>query len=132
MCKYKNSFVPDADFLRTRNFCKRVLKVTKLAYSYKTQGSMTSQWLQHHDFWRVANRVLSKGKSATLSLFNGLKVFSFDYDKRQLLVNILPKNYNLDYKDLYFSVFYFKTNLKLNNSPLSPKLFKKVIRNLSF
>ena len=55
-------------------------------------------------------------------------MFSFGYDKRELFVNILPRNHDLDYVDVYFTVFYFKTNLKLNNSPLSPKLLKKVIR----
>ena len=46
------------------NRCKRVLEAAKLAYDTKTKESITSQELGSRDFWRIANSVLNKGKSA--------------------------------------------------------------------
>ena len=46
------------------NRCKRVLEAAKLAYANKTKGSITFQKLGSCDFWRIANNVLNKGKSA--------------------------------------------------------------------
>ena len=51
---------------------KRILEAAKLAYATKTKESITSQKLGSRDFWRVANSVLNKGKSAIPPLFNRL------------------------------------------------------------
>ena len=51
-------------FRQASNHCKRVLEVAKFAYANKTKESITSQKLGSHDFWRIANSVLSKSKSA--------------------------------------------------------------------
>ena len=50
------------------------------------QESITSQKLGFRDFWRIANSVLNKGKSALPPLFIGLKVFSSASDKTKLFV----------------------------------------------
>ena len=59
-------------FRQASNHCKRVLEAVKLAYANKTKESITSQKLDSRDFWRIANSVLNKGKSAIPPLFNGL------------------------------------------------------------
>ena len=51
-------------FRPASNCCKRVLEAAKLAYATKTKESITSEKLDSHGFWRIANSVLNKGKSA--------------------------------------------------------------------
>ena len=58
-------------FRQASNRCKRVLEAAKLANANKTKESITSQKLGFRDFWRIANSVLNKGKSAIPPLFNG-------------------------------------------------------------
>ena len=48
------------------------------------QVSITSQKLGSQDFWRNANSVLSKGKSAIPALFNGPEMSSSALDKAKL------------------------------------------------
>ena len=57
-------------FRQASNRCKRVLQAAKLAYTTKTKESITSQKLGSRVFWRIANSVLNKGKSATPPLFS--------------------------------------------------------------
>ena len=71
-------------FKQASNCCKRVLKATKLAYANKTKKSITSQKLGSRDFWRIANSVLNKGKSAIAPLFNGPELLSSASDKAKL------------------------------------------------
>ena len=71
-------------FRQTSNHCKRVLEAAKLAYAAKTKESITSQKLGSRDFWRIANSVLNKGKSAIPPLFNGPEVLSSASDKAKL------------------------------------------------
>ena len=58
-------------FRQASNRCKRVFETAKLAYANKTKESIISQKLRSRDFWRIANCVLNKVKSATPPLFNG-------------------------------------------------------------
>ena len=60
---------------------KRVLEAAKLAYANKTKESITSQKLGSSDFWRIANSVLNKGKSAIPPLFSCPEVLSSASDK---------------------------------------------------
>ena len=78
------------------NRCKRVLQAAKLAYATKTKESITSQKLGSRDFWRIANSVLNKSKSAIPPLFNGPEVLSSASDKAKLFAKNFPKNSNLD------------------------------------
>ena len=71
-------------FRQASNHCKRVLEAAKLAYATKTKESITSQKLGSRDFWRIANSVLNKGKSAIPPLFNRLEVLSSASDKAKL------------------------------------------------
>ena len=60
------------------------------------------------DFWQIANSTLNKGKSGILPLFNS----------------------NLDDSGITLPVFPSRTNLKLHNISITPKMVKKVIMNL--
>ena len=71
-------------FTQASNHHKRVLEATKLAYANKTKGPITSQKLDSQDFWRIANSVLSKDKSATTPLFNGPEMVSSASNKAKL------------------------------------------------
>ena len=112
------------------NHCKRVLKVAKLSYANKTKESITSQKLGCRDFWQIANSVLNKGKSAIPPLFNDPEVLSSASDKVKLFAENFSKNSNLDDSGISLPVFPSRTNLKLHNISVSPKIVKKVIMNL--
>ena len=68
---------------------QKVLEAAKLAYANKTKESITSQTPGSQDFWRIANDVLNKGKSAIPPLFNSLQVLSSASDKAKFF----PKNF---------------------------------------
>ena len=117
-------------FKQASNRCKRVLEAAKLAYATKTKESIASQKLGSQDFWRIANSVLNKGKSAIPPLLNGLEVLSSASDKAQLFAKNFSKNSSLDDSGVSLPVFPSRTNLKLHNISITPKMVKKVIRNL--
>ena len=105
----------DINFRQASNCCKRVLEAAKLAYANKTKESITSQKLGSRDFWRIANSVLNKGKSAIPPLFNGPEVLSSASDKAKLFAENFSKNSNLDDAGVSLPVFLSRTNLKLHN-----------------
>ena len=113
------------------NHCKRVLEASKLAYATKTKESITSQKLGSLDFWRIANSVLTKGKSAIPPLFNGPEMLSSASDKAKLFAKNFSKNSNLDESGISLSVFPSRTNLKLHDISITPKMVKKVIMNFN-
>ena len=118
------------NFRQVSNCCKRVLEAAKLAYANKTKESNTSQKLGFYDFWRIANSALNKGKSAIPPLFNGPEVLSSASDKVKLFAENFSKNSNLYESGISLHVFPSRTNLKLHNISVSPKMVKKVIMNL--
>ena len=48
------------------------------------------------DFWRIANSVLNKGKSAIPPLFNGREVLTSASDKAKFFAENFSMNSNLD------------------------------------
>ena len=102
----------------------------QLAYANKTKESITSRKLGSREFWRIANSVLSKGKSAIPPLFHGPEVLSSASDKAKLLAGNFCKNSNLDDSGISLSVFPSRTNLKLHNISVTPKMVRKVVMNL--
>ena len=82
------------------------------------------------DFWRIANSVLNKGKSAIPPLFNGQEVFSSAPDNANLFGENVSKNSNLNDSGISLPVFRSRTGLKLYNISVTPKIAKKVILNL--
>ena len=76
-------------FRQASNRCKRVLEAAKLAYANTTKESITSQKLGSRDyFWRIANSVLNKGKSAIPPLFNDPEVLPSASDQAKLFANL--------------------------------------------
>ena len=94
------------------------------------QESITSRKLGSRDFWRIANSVLNKGKSAIPPLLNGPEVLSSASDKAKLFAKIFSMNSNLDDSGISLPVFPSRTNFKLHNIYLTPKMVKKVVMNL--
>ena len=92
--------------------------------------SITSQKLGSQDFWKIADSVLNKGKSAIPPLFNGPEVLSSASDIAKLFAENLSKNYNLDDSGISVPVFPSRTNLKLYNISVTPKMVKTVIINI--
>ena len=117
-------------FRQASNRCKRVLEAAKLAYANKTKESITSQKLGSRDFWRIANSVVNKGKSAIPPLFNGPEVLTSASDKAKLFAENFSLNSNLDDSGVSLPVFPSRTNLKLHNISVTPKMVRKVVMNL--
>ena len=117
-------------FRQASNRCKRVLEAAKLAYATKTKESITSQKLGSWDFLHIANSVLNKGKSAIPPLFNGPEVLPSASDKAKLFAENFSKNSNLHDSFISLPIFPSRTNLKLHNISITPKMFKKIITNL--
>ena len=117
-------------FRQASNHCKRVLEAAKFVCANKTKEFITFQQLGSRDFGGIANSVLSKGKSAIPPLFNGPEVLSSASDKAKLFAESFSKNSNLDDSGISVPVFPSRTNLKLHNIYITPKMVKKVIMNL--
>ena len=88
LCQREKSSDSKVKFRQASTRCKRVLEAAELAYANKTKESITSQKLGSRDFWRIANSVLSKGKSAIPPLFNGPEALSSASDKAKLFAQI--------------------------------------------
>ena len=119
----------DGKFRQPSNRCKMVFEAAKLAYANKAKESITSQKLGSHDFWRIANSVLNKGKSAIPPLFNGLEMLSSASNKTKMFAENFSLNANIDDSDICLPVFLFRTNLKLDNFFVTPKMVRKVVMN---
>ena len=117
-------------FRQVSNCCKRVLEAAKLADANKTKESITFQKLGSRDFWRIANSVLNTGKSTIPPLFNGPEVLSSSSDKAKLFAENFSLNSNLDDSGVSLPVFPSRTNLKLHNISVTPKMARKVVMNL--
>ena len=117
-------------FRQASNCCERVLEAAKLAYANKTKESITSHKRGSRDFWRIANSVFNKGKSAIPPLFNLPEVLSSAYDKAKLFAENFSMNSCLDGSDISLPVFPSRTNLKLHNISVTPKMVRKVVMNL--
>ena len=125
MYQIDKSYDSEVKFRQASNCCKRVLEAAKLACANKTKESITSQKLGSRDFWRIANSVLNKGKSAIPPLFNGPEVLSSASDKAKLFAKKFTENSNLDDPGISLPVFPSRTNLKLHNISATPKMVKQ-------
>ena len=94
------------------------------------QESITSHKLGSREFWRIANSFLNKGKSAIPPLFNRPGVLSSASAKAKLFAKNFSKNSNLDESGISVPGFPSRTNLKLHNISVTPKMVNKVITNL--
>ena len=117
-------------FRQASNHLKRVLEAAKLPYANKTKESTTSKKLGFQDFWRIASSVLNKYKSAIPPLFKGPKVLFSASDKAKLFTENFSTNSSLDDSGISLPVSPSRTNLKLRNISVTPKMVKNVIMNL--
>ena len=124
------SFESKVKFRQASNRCKRVLEAGKLAYANRTIESITSQKLGSRNFWRIANSLLNKGKSAIPPQFNSPAVLSSASDKAKLFAEKFSKISDLDDAGISLPVFPSRTSLKLYNISVTPRTVKKVIMNL--
>ena len=74
--------------------------------------------------------VLNKGKSAISPLFNGPEVLPSASDKAKLFDENFSKSPNLDDSGMSLPAFSSRTNLKLDNISVTPKMVEKVIMNI--
>ena len=115
--------------IQASNHYKRVLEAARCTYTNKTKdSSITSQKLGSKSFGRIVNSVLNKDKSAIPPLFNRPEMFSSASAK--FFAENSSKNSYLDDPDISLSVFPSRTNLKLYNISVTPKIVKNVIMNL--
>ena len=114
--------------IQANNCCKKVLEAAKLALANKTEESRlkTSQKRGCLDFWWIAYSVLNKGKSDIPTVFNGPGLLSSASNKAKLFAQKFPKNSNLDVPGISLPVFPSRTNLKLHNIYITPKMVQKV------
>ena len=68
-----------------------------------------------------------KGKSAIPPLFNGPEVLCSASDKAKLFAENFSKNFNLDDSGIALPVFPSRTDLKLHNISVTPKMFKNIM-----
>ena len=115
-------------FRQASNFSERVLDVAKLAN--KTKESITFQKRDSRDFWQIGNSVLNKVKSAALPVFSDPEVLPSASDKVKLFAQNFSRNSNLDDSGISLPVFPSRTNSKLRDISVTPKMVKKVIMNL--
>ena len=73
---------------------------------------------------------MQKVNSAIPPLFSDPEVWSSASDKARLFAKNFSKNSNLDDSDISLAVFPCRTNLKLHNIFVTPKMVKKVLTNL--
>ena len=77
--------------------------------------------------WQIANSVLNKGKYAIPPLFNSPELLSATSDKAKFFAKNFSKNPNLDGSGISLPIFPSRTNLKLHNISVTPKMVKKVM-----
>ena len=106
-----------------------MLETAKRAYANKTRVHHSKK-LGSLDFWQIANSVLNKGKSAIPPLFNSMEVLSSASDEVKLFAENVSKNSNLDDSGISLPGFPSRTNLKLHNISVTPKMVEKVTGNL--
>ena len=68
-----------------------------------------------------------KGKSAIPPLLNGPEELCSASDKAKLFAENFSKNFNLDDSGIALPVFPSRTNLKLHNISVTPKMFKNIM-----
>ena len=129
MYQQNKSFESKVILRQASHCCKRVLEAAKLAHTTKTKESITSQKRDSQDFQRIADSAL-KGKSAITPLFKGPEALSSASDKVKLFAKSFSKNSDIDDSGISLPVFPSRTNLKLHNISVTPKMVKKVIMNL--
>ena len=117
MYQHNKSSESKVKFGKASSHCKRVIEAAKLAYILIKQESP------------------SLLRNLALPTFGELPItypemMSSASDKAKLLAENFSKNSNLDDSVISIPAFPSRTNLKLYNIPVTPKMVKKVMTNL--
>ena len=118
-------------FRQASNHCKRVIESAKNRYVEKKKESIVSQKVGSCDFWRIANSVLNRGKSAIPPLFTGPEVLTSASAKAKLFAELFSKISNLNESGHELPSFNSRTAITLTDMVITPKMIKKAISNLS-
>ena len=92
-------------FRKVSSRCKRVFESAKPSYVNKIKEPITSLKLGSRDFWRIANSVLNKGKSAITSSIQRPINLSSGSNKAKLIAENFSKNSNIDDSGISLPVF---------------------------
>ena len=120
-------------FRPATNCSKRAFEAAKLAYGNKTKQKIefiTYEKLSSWHFWKIPNSVLSKAESDKPPLFNNAEVLPSASHEAKLFPNSFSKNSNVDDLDVSLPAFPSRTNMKVHNISVTPKVVKKIIGNL--
>ena len=125
-CTNNKSSESKVNFRQTSNRCKRVLEAAKLAYANKTKELITSEKLGFRDLL-----VFSAKVNLLYLLYSTARRCCLRHlIKAKLFAKNFSNNSNLDDSDFSWPVFPCRTNLKLHNVSVTPKMVKKVTMNL--
>ena len=110
---------------------KVFLKLLNLHMRIKQNGSSLATNLAVGTFGKLL--IVFSKKYPIPSLFNGLEVLSSasDEEEEHLFVKNISKKTNLNDSGIYLLDFSSRTRQKLHNISVTPKMFKKVLTNLS-
>ena len=110
---------------------KVFLKLLNLHMRTKQNGSSLATNLAVGSFGKLL--IVFTKKYPIPFLFNGLEVLSSgsDEEEEHLFVKIISKKTNLNDSGIYLLDFSSRTSQKLHNISVTPKMFKKVLTNLS-
>ena len=110
---------------------KVFLKLLNLHMRTKQNGSSLATNLAVGSFGKLL--IVFSKKYPIPFLFNGLEVLSSgsDEEEEHLFVKIISKKTNLNDSGIYLLDFSSRTSQKLHNISVTPKMFKKVLTNLS-
>ena len=117
-------------FRQARNHCKRVLEAAKLAYANKTEEFILPRNLSLGSSGELLIVFLTKVNMLFLLYSVAQRCSLLHLTKQKLFVENFSKNFNLDDSGISLPVFSSRTNLKLHNISVTPKMVKKVIMNL--
>ena len=112
-------------FRQANNHCKRVFEAAKLAHANKTNESITSQNIGSGTFGELPIVFSTKVNLLYLLYLTVRRCFLLHLLKQSCLLNS-----NLDDSRISLPAFPCRTNLKLHNIFLTPKMVKKIIMNL--
>ena len=105
-------------FRQPSNCCKRDVEAAKFAYANKTKESSLPRNLALRKFGELPTVFSTKVNLLSAS------------DKAKLFAENCSKNSNIDYSGISLPVFPSRTNLKLHNTSVTPKMLKKVVMNI--
>ena len=119
-------------FWQASNRCKRVLEAAKQKSPLLPRNLVLESFSELIIVFstKIDLLYLLYSVSAIPPLFSDLEVLSSASDKTKLFAKNFSKNSNLDDSVISLPVFPSRTNLKLHNVSVTPKIVKKVIINL--